>query len=187
MLSKSENVERKTPYTVEAISIEKGKWIGINQTKINRYVEFFLEKGQLEKLCQGKLNREIKLGKSRIDFLVGETYLEVKMPLIEFPSKDEIKNDSMSKFNSFDRLIKHFDDLGKITGKKKAIILLCFIYDARPFSPPKIDPSNRIIQDAAKKAVENGVENWQLNLRIDKKSVEILKYFKLDLFERKIN
>ncbi|GHT99203.1 hypothetical protein FACS1894126_5300 [Alphaproteobacteria bacterium] len=44
LLSKSTNVNRKTQYTVEAISIDDAKsWIGINQTAINGYVNHFLK------------------------------------------------------------------------------------------------------------------------------------------------
>jgi sugar fermentation stimulation protein A len=46
LLSKSSNPMRKTPYTVEAISVNEidepnKNWIGINQNAINKYVEFF--------------------------------------------------------------------------------------------------------------------------------------------------
>jgi sugar fermentation stimulation protein A len=45
LLSESNNNSRRTKYTVEAISLDdlskKNKsWVGINQNKINRYVEF---------------------------------------------------------------------------------------------------------------------------------------------------
>jgi len=42
LLSKSENTNRKTKFTVEAFKT-KNQYIGINQTKANEYIEFFLK------------------------------------------------------------------------------------------------------------------------------------------------
>ena len=129
LISKAENPNRKTKYTVEAISLDppekkNKKWIGINQTKMNHYVEYFLKNGQFEKMIpRGKnTKRERKLGNSRIDFQVGKNFIEVKMLLINTPSRfDKLKNNRIkSNFDSFDRLIKHFDDLGKEIKKNKS-------------------------------------------------------------------
>ena len=129
---------------------------------------------------KGKVEREKKLGNSRIDFVVGNTYIEVKTPLISLPSgSPDIKHRPHSNFNSFDRLIKQFHDLS--TGKR-GVILLCFIYNANPFNPPAPDKRNRKIMQAAKSATRKGVEHWQINLRIDKKGVKLIRYFKLKLF-----
>ncbi|MCA9487452.1 MAG: DNA/RNA nuclease SfsA [Nanoarchaeota archaeon] len=189
LLSRSKNKERKTPYTVEAISLDplskKDKdYIGINQVKMNDYVDFFLKKGRFSKVVgKEKILRERKLGNSRIDFLVGKTYLEVKMPLIILPSKNSNKKEKQSKFNSFDRLIKHFEDLSKsLRNNYKAVILLSYVYDAKPFSPPKKDATNSRIIKAAKDAHKKGVETWQANFKIDKKGVYFRKLLKLNLF-----
>ncbi len=187
LLSKSKNKERKTPYTVEAISLDpvkNKKWIGINQTKMNHYVEFFLVKDKFPKMIQGKsIQREKKFGDSRIDFLIDENYLEVKMPLINLPSKKGAEKAKPSKFDSFDRLIKHFGDLAKSLKKgNKAIILLTYQYDAKPFTPPKIDGTNSKILDAAKDATKKGVENWQANFKIDSNGIALTDYFKLNNF-----
>lgn len=50
LLSKSADPKRKTPYTVEAISLDRPEdsnksWIGINQNAANRYVEHYLKNG----------------------------------------------------------------------------------------------------------------------------------------------
>lgn len=52
LLSLSNNLSRKTLYTVEAISVDlpsnaTKSWIGINQNAANRYVEHFIKNGQL--------------------------------------------------------------------------------------------------------------------------------------------
>jgi len=189
LLTKSTNRERKTPYTVEAISIDSPKkknkeWIGINQVKMNNYVEFFLENKKFSKMIKGvNIQREKKLGNSRIDFLVDRDYLEVKMPLINLPNKEGFKKAAHSKFDSFDRLIKHFSDLAKsLKTGTKAIILLAYMYPAKSFVPPEGDKSNSRIIAAARKASEKGVENWQANFKIDSRGVTLINYFKLSIF-----
>jgi sugar fermentation stimulation protein A len=192
LLSKSENPKRKTAYTVEAISLdEKDKkdkiWIGINQTKVNGYIEYLLNRGLLKKISSGeKIEREVRMGKSRIDFRADGNLIEVKMPLISLPNNKtkNIEERAYPKFNSFDRLIKHFSELSNsIEKNKRAILLMCYMYNAAAFHPPKTDSSNMRIKTAAKKAVEKGVENWQVNLKIDKNGVSLIKYFKLNLFD----
>jgi sugar fermentation stimulation protein A len=51
LLSKSSDEKRKTPYTVEVISIDGTKtWVGINQNAANRYVEYFFRIGALDEI-----------------------------------------------------------------------------------------------------------------------------------------
>ena len=193
LLSKSQNPDRQTPYTVEAISLDKPekknkKWIGINQIKMNKYVEFFLREKQFSKMIpQGeKTKRERKLGNSRIDFQIEKNFVEVKMLLIHLPSRfDKLeKTRPDSKFDSFDRLIKHFTDLGKEVKKRdsRAIILTCYQYDAKPFQRPPLDKTNTKIIQAARQSTKNGVESWQANFKITPSYIELTKYFKLRLF-----
>jgi sugar fermentation stimulation protein A len=188
LLSKSESEKRKTSCTVEAISldpIEKKNrdWIGINQNAANRYLEFFLMRGMLPRIARGDVRREVKLGNSRIDFRVGKTYIEVKTPLIMLPARRHLIYARPHKFNSFERLIKHFSDLTEHLGETtRAILLLCYLYEAEPFKPPPVDESNAKIIKAARTASAKGLENWQVNLKIDKKGVSLARYFKLNLF-----
>ena len=111
MLSKSKNETRKTPYTVEAISLDlmnkKNKsWIGINQNAANRYVEHFLMTGQFFDMLEPVeiVKREQALGNSKLDFLVGNTYIEVKTPLtnLQVEIRKHIKKRKVTEFNSFD-------------------------------------------------------------------------------------
>ncbi len=196
LLSQSDNLKRKTRYTVEAISLDspnakKKQWIGINQTKANQYVEFFLVNGAMPKIVRKgeTLTREKRLGRSRIDFATDDTLIEMKTPLITLPTSERrVAVKSRSKFDSFDRLIKHFNDLAraiKEDRKKRAVILLCYLYDAPAFAPPKTDQTNVKIKKAAKLAANTGVENWQVNLRLTKDGVRLMKYFHLKLFEKK--
>jgi sugar fermentation stimulation protein A len=183
---------RKTPYTVEAISLDPAeaclkRWIGINQTRANDYVAFFLGEGAFSEMLPGirTISREVKLGESRIDFLVdGRDYLEVKMPLKDIPCEGHPRykgrNDAPV---DFERMVKHFSDIGDaIGGGSRAIFLLCYVYDALPFEVPPPDIRAERIVSAARKATVKGVEHWQANFAIDAEGVSLIRYFKLRLF-----
>jgi len=181
LYSTSHSKSRKTAYTVEAISTSPagGHWVGINQTAANRYLEFFLRSGALARLATGTVQREVRLGKSRIDFLVGNAYVEVKTPLITLPANRALARVRGSRFNSFDRLIRHMGELkDSLTTGKRAKIVLCYLYDAEPFVPPPPDRTNSRILSAAQVAEKAGVERWQVNLRIAELGVSLIKYFR---------
>lgn len=184
LFSRSRSDARVTKATVEAISFQppnmQGKsWIGINQTAANRYVEHFLITGQLARMASGTVRREVKLGASRIDFLVGETYVEVKTPLIILPMESGMQRVKHTRFDSFDRLIRHMTELGSALRKgSRAVIVLCYLYDAAPFKRPPMDEYNAPIILAAEKARRKGVETWQVNLSLDEHGVKLLRYFR---------
>lgn len=180
LYSTSDSGLRKTRHTVEAISTSPvgSSWVGINQTAANRYFEHFLRNGALGRLAAGEVKREVRLGKSRIDFLVGDTYIEVKTPLIMLPASAEIPRVRPSRFDSFERLIRHMGELkDSLSNGTKAKMVLCFLYDAKPFSPPPPDGSNTRILAAAREAEEAGVERWQVNLKVDRRGVSLTRYF----------
>ncbi len=191
LISELDDRKRKTKFTVEAISLDKKEkqnknWIGINQTKTNEYIEFFLKSNQLNNIFQEikKIKREVKLNNSRIDFLVNDKdFLEVKTLLKDIPSENHPNYKRReSKFNSFDRITKHFNDLSESIKKdSRAILLLCYLYNSKPFVVPKENPAEKIIK-TAKRASSKGLEQWQINLKIDKKGIELINYFKLNLF-----
>jgi len=181
LYSTSASKSRKTKHTVEAISTssEGGQWVGINQTAANRYFEFFLRNGALARLAKGTLQREVRLGRSRIDFLVGNAYVEVKTPLIMLPAGAGVQRVNRSRFDSFDRLIRHMGELKDSLGRgSKAKIVLCYLYDAKPFKPPPPDGTNSRILSAARSAEEAGVERWQVNFNVSKIGVSLIRYFR---------
>ncbi|HUL62545.1 MAG TPA: DNA/RNA nuclease SfsA [Methanocella sp.] len=191
LLSKAATA-RKTPYTVEAISLDppgrgRKRWIGIDQTQANGYVAFFLREQAFEDMLPGvaTFRREVKLGGSRIDFLVnGRDYLEVKMPLKDLPCEGHPnyagRNDAPV---DFERMVKHFADAGAaIGGGSRAIFLLCYVYDAPPFEVPPPDARAERIVGAARRAAARGVEHWQANFALDPDGVSLIRYFPLELF-----
>ena len=118
------------------------------------------------------------LGSSRIDFLAGGAYIEVKTPLITLPAGDGATRKRSSRFYSFGRLIRHMDDLrGSLADGRRAKIVLCYLYDAEPFRPPPPNGSNSRILTAARSAENAGVERWQVSLKVTE-GVSLIRYFR---------
>lgn len=181
MYSTARDPKRKTGYTVEALSLSKSgrSWIGINQNAANRYFEYFLRRGAFQRLAIGEPRREVTLGRSRIDFAVGDAYIEVKTPLIRLPAGPRVARTKQSRFDSFGRLIRHMGELrGAIAAGSRAKIVLCYLYDAEPFTPPPPDGTNQRILAAARAAEAAGVERWQVNFRVTRRGVSLIRYFK---------
>jgi DNA-binding protein, stimulates sugar fermentation len=193
LLSKSDNPERKTPYTVEAVSLEKPedpdkKWIGINQNAINRYVEHYLQNGGLSEIVGTNIivQREKFLGASKLDFLVGDTYLEVKMPLqtIQLEIPDHVKTKKVTPFGSTDRLVKHITELKhSLEDHQKAALLTCFIYDNPGFRVTQKSTHYKEVSTAVKDSEKAGVEIWQVNFEMTPEKVRLKKYFKITFSE----
>jgi sugar fermentation stimulation protein A len=181
LLSKSADKKRKTAHTVEAISIDNSQtWIGINQTAANGYVEHFLKAGVLGDIAPAgePILREQTLGSSRLDFRVGNVFIEVKTPLIHLFTKTESWEQKAPM--SLERFIKHVAELGASLEKnKRAILLTCFMFDAPKFTPPPPNKNNVEISKAIKSALAKGVEMWQLNLSIDKFGIAFVRYFEI--------
>lgn len=190
LMSRSLAPERKTAFTVEAISLSEPSdnsksWIGINQNAINRYVEYFLINGAFSDMVEAKhVYREQKLGTSRLDFLIGDTYIEVKMPLqylqIEIPS--HIKEKKSGPFKSTDRMTRHITELGNsLKTNERAIMLLCFVYDNPGFEVVERSTTYEKVKKIVDENVSKGVEIWQANFRLDSVGISLEKYFKIRL------
>lgn len=190
LLSKSSDPKRKTPYTVEAVSLNhtddtSKKWIGINQNAANRYVEHFLRNGGLTEITDGctDIHREQFLGVSKLDFLVGDTYIEVKTPLqhlqIDIPSY--VKTKKTTPFNSTERFVKHITSLkDSLQAHQRAILLTCFIYDNPGFQVIERSTNYEIVKIAMDNCVTAGVEQWQVNFEITPTALYLKKYYKLN-------
>ena len=189
LLSKSCDPKRKTPYTVEAVSLDLPKsknksWIGINQNAANRYVENALIEDLLPELVKNynSVLREQVLGVSKLDFLVGNTYIEVKTPLqsIQLPFPEHIKTKKMGKFSSTERFIKHINELaGSLSNNQRAILLVCFIYDNPGFKVEVRSNNSDFVESEVQKVISKGIEIWQINFNISPDGVNLLKYFEI--------
>ena len=188
LLSASQDVNRKTPYTVEAISLDGAgrrskAWIGINQNAANRYVEGCLKTGQFEDMvgCPAIVKREQFVGESKLDFIADDFYIEVKTPLntlnLDIPRSAVQKRKAGAQ--SADRFIRHIQELaGCLDGKgKRAILLVCCIYDNERFTPPGDGARSPEIRRVVSSCVDRGVQIWQVNFKLTRTGVTLSKYF----------
>ena len=191
LLSKAVDTKRKTPYTVEALSLNKPdviskSWIGINQNAVNCYVEHFLSNGAFAKMTgmDNTVYREQFLGNSKLDFLIGNTYLEVKTPLqsLQVDIPDYVKTKKGVPFSSTDRFVKHIAELANsLQRHQRAILLICFLYNNPGFQVVERSKNYEQVREAVDKATVAGVETWQANFRIMPHGVILDKYFKLTI------
>lgn len=191
LLSKATDPSRKTPYTVEAISLNRAEdsmksWIGINQNAVNRYVEHYLvNDGFAEMVGTNNLvKREQFLGVSKLDFLVGNTYLEVKTPLqqLQITIPDYVKTKKATPFSSTDRFVKHITELANsLQDHERAILLTCFIYDNPCFEVIEHSTNYEQVRAAVNRCTKMGVETWQANFQITSSGVTLDRYFKISI------
>ena len=109
LLSYNPDPKRKLNYTVEAVLLsDDDNWVGINQILSNKLVEYFFLEHELDEIVNeyDGIQREVNLGISKLDFKVGDTYLEVKTPLTTINVKygDKIKMLPPKPFSSTDRM-----------------------------------------------------------------------------------
>ena len=196
LMSKSKNPKRTTNFTVEAISLDKPnvknkKWIGINQVKANKYIEYFLKEGKFNKMINKvkDIKREQMLGESKLDFLINNNcYLEVKSFLHYLNTKipNYIETKKKNILYAGNRLVKHMEELGKSLKKnQRAIMLMAFQYDSNKFGEMEKIEKNSIkdydkIVGVSNEMDKLGVESWQVNMSIDKNGISFLDHFKLN-------
>lgn len=175
------DTSRRTRYTVEAISLDGGvTYAGINQTKSNRYVEYFLQDDEVKKILQIKdeVKREKKLGDSRIDFKVGDCYIEVKTMVADYYCKASPRLTALMREQqpSIDRMQKHVRTLTNEikTNNSRAAIITMFQYDAPTFEPPVEDPIYVEFVEDLKLAKAAGLRQYQMNIRITETYAELI-------------
>ena len=182
LLSVSNNPKRKTPYTVEAVSADNPdaadkNWIGINQTLSNTLVEFFIRNKCLKEMIPDSepLHREVTLGQSRLDFLAGNTYIEVKTPLkrLHVTYGDKVITKKVPPMPESDRFIKHIHQLAQsLQEHERAIMLTVHQYvTTNPLGYTKSKHHNEVA-DAVKYALSKGVEMWELSVKLDNEGAD---------------
>lgn len=193
LLSPSSDTSRKTAFTVEAVSLNKPedsekKWIGINQNAANRYVEHFLCNGEFSKMISTSnvIYREQILGDSKLDFLVGDTFIEVKTSLLflQMDIPEYVKTKKIAPYSAkADRMTRHFIELGNSIGKnQRAIMLLCFFYDNPGFEIVEKTKKYYELKHVYDENLAKGVEIWQANFKINPVGVTLEKYFRIEIW-----
>jgi len=188
LLSRSQNPARKTPFTVEAISVDppettRPSWIGINQNAANRYIEQALHHNLLPDIVTATtVRREQFLGASRLDFLVDDTtYLEVKTPLenLQVTLGNHLTARPATPLRSTDRLARHICELGNsLAAHERALLLVCFLYDNPGFEILKSTKQEQVTAQVSA-AIRQGVEIWQVNFELDPTGIRVLRHHEL--------
>ncbi|MDR0249374.1 MAG: DNA/RNA nuclease SfsA [Oscillospiraceae bacterium] len=132
----------------------------------------------------GAVHREKILGSSKLDFLVGDTYVEVKTPLqsLQLDIPDYVKTKKTAPFSSTERFVKHITELANsLQSHQRAILLTCFLYDNPGFQVVERNTNYEEVSAAVGRAEAARVESWQANFRITPGGVELAKYFRLSL------
>ncbi len=186
LFSASDNPSRKFAHTVEALSFDEPekpfkRWVGLNQTASNRYIEHFLRTGAFGQLAPHpeSVRREVKVGSSRLDFLIDEDlYLEVKTPLrqLECEVPASVARLPQPKFSSTDRALRHLEELARsMETHERAIILYCMYYQNHGFHFYHGTTYDEVVAGVAA-ARAAGVELWQATLEQDAHEVRLVDY-----------
>ena len=172
---------RRTRYTVETISLDDGMtYAGINQTKSNRYVEYFLQDDAVKSILQitDEVKREKKLGNSRIDFKAGDYYIEVKTMVADYYCKASPRLTALMREQhpSIERMQKHVRTLTNElkSNNSRAAIITVFQYDAPTFEPPVDDPVYAEFVEDLKLAKVAGLRQYQMNILITETYAELI-------------
>lgn len=184
LVSVSDDPKRKLKYTVEAISCDEldnpnKNWIGINQILSNKLVEFFLKTHQLNNMVSNydDIKREVNLGISKLDFLVGNTYLEVKTPLTTLNVKygSNIKTKTNAPFSSTDRFCKHINELANsLDNHERAIMLTVHQYEITERKKHLKSTNYELVKKTLEDAMKKGLETWMLDMKFEKDGVSLI-------------
>jgi DNA-binding sugar fermentation-stimulating protein len=100
------------------------------------------------------------------------------MPLQLLAFTEGIRPSGMECVNSHERFVRHITELGnRLRENENAVLLICFAYDAPIFIPPKPTEQNRVIGDAVRQSIKDGIKVWQVNMNVDASGVKLLKSF----------
>lgn len=131
---------RKYRYSIEGV-LKEDYFFSIDSSLPNKLFEESYLKGELSFLgLKGELKREIKVSdKSRLDFKVGNTYVEVKGVTLEcggisyFPGAPTVRG------------IKHLHELASLSKENRAMILYIVLAKCKAFS---LNPKDKAYLDA---------------------------------------
>ncbi len=170
LLSYHDDPKRKLKYDIEAVLLSDDEnWIGINQILSNRLVEFFFCEHELDAIVSNfdSVQREVKLGISKLDFKVGDVYLEVKTPLTTINVKygKNIKTLPPKPFSSTDRMVKHLKELAEsLKDHEKAIFLQVFQYRITEKKERLRSTHYEEVSQTFTDAAKAGVEFWEVQM-----------------------
>ena len=170
LLSFHDDPKRKLKYDIEAVLLsDDDNWVGINQILSNRLVEHFFREHELDEIVSDfdGIQREVKLGVSKLDLKVGDTYLEVKTPLTTINVKygTGIQTLPPKPFSSTDRMVKHVNELaGSLQEHERAVFLQVFQYRITERKERLRSTHYEEVSRTIREAAEKGVEFWEVQM-----------------------
>ena len=170
LLSFHDDPKRKLKYDIEAVLLsDDDNWIGINQILSNLLVEHFFREHELDQIVSDfdDIQREVKLGISKLDFKVGDTYLEVNTPLTTINVKygANIRTLPPKPFSSTDLMVKHVNELAESLKEHERAVFLqvyqyCITERKERLRSTHFEEVSRTIREAS----EGGVEFWEVQM-----------------------
>ena len=170
LLSYHNNPKRKLKYDIEAVLLSDDEnWVGINQILSNRLVEHFFNEHELDAIVSDyeTIQREVNRGISKLDFKVGDAYLEVKTPLTTINVKygQSIRTLPPKPFSSTDRMVKHLKELAEsLRNHEKAVFLQVFQYRITEKKNRLRSTHYEEVSQTFKEASKAGVEFWEIQM-----------------------
>ncbi|MDD3311054.1 DNA/RNA nuclease SfsA [Pseudodesulfovibrio sp.] len=171
LLSPAANPDRKLPYTLEALALDRG-WVGVNTLTPNRMLHAAWRAGALpETAGYDRFKKEAATGDSRLDARLdgpeGALWVECKnVTLVE----DDV---ALFPDAETERGRKHLRELMRLraTGARVALFFLVQRPDGRCFGPADVvDPEYaRLFHEA----LSAGVEAWPYVARVDETGVTL--------------
>lgn len=176
LLKRYENPRRKTQWEVIAAQF-KNHWILTNSKFHRRISQRILEDPDISPFSQvSRVIPEVKLGDSRIDFLVeadDRIWVEVKGCTLKIEHMAVFPDAPTSRGR------RHVEELKKALarGDRAALLILVFHPDARCFAPNSLtDPD---FSKAYHSAISDGLEVYSALLEYDGSAVKFLGYIPL--------
>ncbi|SFS43653.1 DNA/RNA nuclease SfsA [Marininema halotolerans] len=168
LLVRSNNSKRKHRFSLTLIR-KQGQWVCVYSALANRVFEDGVQLGKVRGI-DGTLQREVKIGESRIDFTFeGEfsTFIEVKCVTYE--------EDGVAMFPDAPTLRgrKHIGELIRATeeGKRGMVVFIIFMKGVTYFTPLEaVDP---LFAEALKKAKQAGIELRAYDCTVNQEGIEL--------------
>jgi sugar fermentation stimulation protein A len=107
----------------------------------------------------------------------------VKSPLdnLQVTLGDHIHTRPRPPLASTERFVKHIGELGSsLEAHERAILLICFLYDNPGFQVQKSSHHSEVKAQVAR-AVNRGVEIWQVNFELDRTGARVSRHSELTL------
>jgi sugar fermentation stimulation protein A len=174
LLSKSPNPDRKLPYTLEMIHNSK-TWIGVNTSNPMKIAHEALLKKKIEELSKyDHIQKEVKIGNSRIDLVLSheskQCYVEIKNVTLLGANSRALFPDAVSE-----RASKH---LLELTNLKKKGIEAAMLYIIQREDVNHFAPAEHIDPEYAKNfkiAFEAGVEILPYQCSLNSDEIKLVK------------